>query len=70
MRLEDKVAIITGSSRGIGQGCARVFASEGAAVVIVCRSKESGLAMVKEIQDEGGRAIPFVIEIIPPLVAE
>ena len=57
MRLKDKVAIITGSSKGIGQGCARVFAREGAAVVIVSRTAESGLAMVKEIQDKGGRAI-------------
>lgn len=57
MRLKDKVAIITGSSKGIGQGCARVFAREGAAVVIVSRTAEPGLAMAKEIQDKGGRAI-------------
>ena len=57
MRLKDKVAIITGSSKGIGQGCARVFAREGAAVVIVSRTAEPGLAMAKEIQDKGSRAI-------------
>ena len=57
MRLKDKVAIITGSSKGIGQGCARVFASEGADVVIVSRTEVPGLAMVKEIQDKGGTAI-------------
>ena len=57
MKLKDKVAIITGSSKGIGQGCARVFAGEGAAVVIVSRTEGPGLAMVKEIQDKDGRAI-------------
>lgn len=57
MKLKDKVAIITGSSKGIGQGCARVFAREGAAIVIVSRTEGPGLAMVKEIQDKGGRAI-------------
>lgn len=57
MRLKGKVAIITGSSKGIGKGCAQVFAREGAAVVIVSRTETPGLAMAKEIQDKGGRAI-------------
>ena len=57
MKLKDKVAVITGSSRGIGQGCARVLSIEGSAVVIVSRTRESGLSMAKEIQDKGGKAI-------------
>ena len=57
MRLKGKVAIITGSSKGIGQGCARVFAREGATVVIVCRTETPGLAMAKEIRDKGGKAV-------------
>ncbi len=57
MRLKGKVAIITGSSKGIGQGCARVFAKEGAAVVVVSRTGAPGLAMAKEIQGKGGKAI-------------
>jgi len=57
MRLKSKVAIITGSSKGIGKGCAQVLAQEGAAVIIVSRTEATGLAMVKEIQDKGGKAI-------------
>ncbi len=63
MKMQDKVAIITGSSKGIGQGCARVFADEGASVVIVSRTEASGLAMVKEIKDKGGRAIYIQTDI-------
>ena len=56
MKLKDKVAIVTGSGRGIGQGIARVFASEGASVVIVCRREEEGCAMVEEINQGPGHA--------------
>ena len=42
MKLKDKVAIVTGSSKGIGEGIARVFSREGAKVVVVCRTEEAG----------------------------
>jgi len=58
MRLEDKVAIVTGSSQGIGQSVALGFAAEGAHVCVTYRSyREGGERVVQQIRDMGRRAI-------------
>jgi NAD(P)-dependent dehydrogenase (short-subunit alcohol dehydrogenase family) len=57
MKLKDKVAIITGSSKGIGEGIARVFSAEGAKVVVVCRNEEQGQAMARQFGSNEGRAL-------------
>ncbi len=63
MRLKDKVSIITGAGRGIGQATALKFAREGA-IVIVC---DVGQAAVDEtvaaIRAEGGRADGYVVDV-------
>jgi 3-oxoacyl-[acyl-carrier protein] reductase len=56
-RLENKVAIVTGGSRGIGKGIARIFSEDGAKVVIASRNEESGRNAVDEIASRGGNAI-------------
>lgn len=57
MKLEGKVAIITGGSKGIGLGCARVFAKYGCTVVIAARGEEDGRAAEGELVEAGHRAL-------------
>ncbi|GAC1405387.1 MAG: glucose 1-dehydrogenase [Chloroflexota bacterium] len=55
MRLEQKVALVTGGASGIGRGIAITFAREGARVVVVDRNQEAGEAAVAEIVGQGGQ---------------
>src|SRR5579863_10345906 len=57
MRLADKVAVVTGSGSGIGRATARLFAREGARVVVAERRAETGEETVGMIRDAGGEAI-------------
>jgi NAD(P)-dependent dehydrogenase (short-subunit alcohol dehydrogenase family) len=57
--LEGKTAIITGSSRGIGEAIARTFARHGATVVLASRKQEGLDAVASSINAAGGTAIPI-----------
>jgi NAD(P)-dependent dehydrogenase (short-subunit alcohol dehydrogenase family) len=57
MRLEDKVALITGAASGMGASMARIFAREGAKVVVADMLEEEGRAVVADITRANGAAI-------------
>lgn len=56
MRLQDKVAIITGGGSGFGEGIAKTFAHEGAKVIVADIHQENGQAVVQAITQAGGIA--------------
>ncbi len=62
-RLSGKVCIVTGSTSGIGRGIAELFAREGASVVIAARRADAGEEVVKEIQEKGGVASFFRLDV-------
>jgi glucose 1-dehydrogenase len=57
MKFKDKVAIVTGATKGIGEACAYEFAKEGAKVVVTGRSIDLGNKVVAEIKAQGGDAL-------------
>jgi len=56
MELQDRVALITGSGRGIGRAIAQLFAKEGAAVFLTARTEKELAATAAEISAQGGHA--------------
>lgn len=63
LQLKDKVIIVSGGAKGIGQGIVRVLAAEGAIPVIIGRSEQDNLKVVSEL---GGNASQFVAELTDP----
>lgn len=65
-RLKDKVAVVTGSTSGIGVGIAKVFAVEGAKIIITGRREEKGQVVVNAIKEAGGEAAYLYSDVSKP----
>jgi NAD(P)-dependent dehydrogenase (short-subunit alcohol dehydrogenase family) len=61
--LQDKIAIVTGASSGIGQASARLFAQEGARLIVVARGEERLQALATELNRNGGEAVAIVGDV-------
>lgn len=66
MKLKDKVAIVTGGSKGIGLGCARVLGHHGATIVVASRGDDAGLAAERELQESGINATFIACDVTRP----
>ncbi|MGM9970696.1 MAG: SDR family NAD(P)-dependent oxidoreductase, partial [Anaeroplasma sp.] len=65
-RLKDKVVIITGGNSGVGEATAKLFASEGAIVVISARRKEALDKVAAEIESTGGQVLSVRTDVSNP----
>jgi L-fucose dehydrogenase len=64
--LKDKVIIVTGGAKGIGEGIVRILAGEGAIPVIVGRNEEDNKRLMNEILTNGKQAFQVVAELTKP----
>jgi 3-oxoacyl-[acyl-carrier protein] reductase len=63
MKLEGRVALITGASQGIGHACALALARQGASIAVAARNQQKLEELVAQITTLGGQAAPFVIDV-------
>ncbi|MBY0411865.1 MAG: 3-hydroxybutyrate dehydrogenase [Burkholderiaceae bacterium] len=63
MKMQDKIAIITGSAAGIGKEIAITYAREGAKVVIADMNKAAAEATAQELRDSGGQAMSVAMDV-------
>jgi L-fucose dehydrogenase len=70
LQLSNKIIIVTGGAKGIGEGICRVLAAEGAIPVIVGRNEEDNRKAVEVIEAAGGRAFAVSAELTQPAECE
>jgi 3-oxoacyl-[acyl-carrier protein] reductase len=65
-RFENRIALVTGASRGIGEAIAKRLASEGATVLAAARGAEALASVVSGIEKAGGRASALALDLADP----
>ena len=70
LQLKDKVIIVTGGARGIGEGIVRILAAEGAIPVIVGRNENDNLKLLKELAADNAEIFQVVAELNKPEQSE
>ena len=63
LELSDKIVIVTGGAKGIGEAISRSFASEGAVSCIFDRDAGAAIQLAEELRNRGGRADAFVCDL-------
>ncbi|HLF19606.1 MAG TPA: SDR family NAD(P)-dependent oxidoreductase, partial [Bacteroidota bacterium] len=63
MKLKDKVALVTGSGRGIGKAIAKTLSAEGAEIVLTARTLKEITQVQKEIEEWGGKAMAIPADL-------
>ncbi|HWJ28710.1 MAG TPA: SDR family oxidoreductase [Flavisolibacter sp.] len=66
LQLKDKIIIVTGGAKGIGEGIVKLLAHEGAVPVIVGRDEKDNLALLNKLIAEGSKAFQVVGELTKP----
>src|SRR5690349_8923200 len=66
LQLNNKIIIVTGGAKGIGEGIVKILAAEGALPVIVGRNEEDNQRVVNAIVKSGGQASHVVAELSDP----
>ena len=64
--IKDKIIIVTGGAKGIGEGIVKLLAEEGAVPVIIGRNENDNLQTVKALEDTGGKSFHIVAELTNP----
>ena len=67
LQLQNKLVIVTGGAKGIGEGIVQSLAKEGAIPFIIGRNEEDNLAVVSSIEQQGGKAYQVVAELTDPV---
>jgi L-fucose dehydrogenase len=70
LELTNKVILVSGGAKGIGEGIVKLLAREGAIPVIIGRNEEDNLETIKAIEAAGGKAFQVVAELTKPAECE